>query len=252
MLRSAESVPTLAAAASGPGRPLAAPLERRRVRVPDAWPPASNQAMISSGVAGCCLSNARRFSTRWMLSAMFSHEPPTGVATGGIPWANSHRTNSGVLCPARLSSTNSIRKDGNSSGRVGLKPPARSSPPPPCRPRARAKSARGTAKAARISDNSRFSQGWSTALEQVVTPSIRTRPSVGGVERRQHLGRPVADILVWLAGGIALRPPGLPGMRHGLERTRLVAAPDRQAQRLAQTVGVLNRGFFGSASGSRP
>ncbi len=41
--------------------------------------------MISWGVAGCWPSNARRFSTRWMLSAMFSHDPPTGVYTGMIP-----------------------------------------------------------------------------------------------------------------------------------------------------------------------
>ena len=49
-----------------------------------------------------------------MLSAMFSHDPPTGVYSGMIPCANSQQTNSGVLCPARLSSTRSIRSGGNS------------------------------------------------------------------------------------------------------------------------------------------
>ncbi len=37
-----------------------------------------------------------------------------------IPWANSHRTNAGVLCPAKLSNTNSIRKGTGSAGNVGL------------------------------------------------------------------------------------------------------------------------------------
>ena len=41
---------------------------------------------------------------------MFSHDPPTGVYSGMIPCSNSQQTNAGVLCPARLSSTSSIRK----------------------------------------------------------------------------------------------------------------------------------------------
>src|SRR6516164_437672 len=55
-----------------------------------------------------------------MLSAMFSHDPPNGVYSGMTPWANSHSTNSGVLCPARLSSTKSIRKGGSRCASVGL------------------------------------------------------------------------------------------------------------------------------------
>lgn len=133
--------------------------------------------MISSGVAGCRPSGGRRFNTRRMLSAMFSHDPPTGVYTGMIPWANSHGTNSGVLCPARLSNTNSIRKGGNSAGGVGLT--AR----PAGHRRHAIRDARavrgGSGKPARISDDSRFSQGWGAALGQVVTPSMRTRPSAG-------------------------------------------------------------------------
>jgi len=39
---------------------------------------ASNQAMIWPVSAGCCPSSARRLRIRWRLSAMFSHDPPTG------------------------------------------------------------------------------------------------------------------------------------------------------------------------------
>ena len=51
-----------------------------------------------------------------MLSALFSQLPPRGVYNGKIPCANSHATNGGVLGPAKLSSTNSIRNAGNSAG----------------------------------------------------------------------------------------------------------------------------------------
>ena len=51
-----------------------------------------------------------------MLSAMFSHDPPTGVYSGMMPCSNSQQTNAGVLCPARLSSTSSIRSGGSSAG----------------------------------------------------------------------------------------------------------------------------------------
>ena len=46
---------------------------------------AANHPMISDTIVGCCPSNARRFKIRWMLSAMFSHEPPTGVYNGMMP-----------------------------------------------------------------------------------------------------------------------------------------------------------------------
>ncbi len=228
--RSAESVPTSAAASGGPP---ASPHSKGVGSAFQCRATASNQSMISCGFAGCCPSNARRFNTRWMLSAMFSQEPPTGVYTGMIPWANNHSTNSGVLWPARLSSTNSIRKDGNSSGRVGL------TASPACHRRHAARDARasavGTGQGGQDLRQLRASaNGWSTALEQVVTLSIRTRPSAGW-KQRQHLGGAVADILCgWRAGSPSGRQ-ALPGMRHGLERTCLVAAPDRQAQRLAQT-----------------
>ena len=44
----------------------------------------SNRAMMSPGSAGCSPSNARRLSTRWMLWAMFSHDPLTGVYRGKL------------------------------------------------------------------------------------------------------------------------------------------------------------------------
>jgi hypothetical protein len=53
--------------------------------------------MISWGVLGCWPAGARRFSTRWMLSTMFSQLPDSGVHRDMTPWANSHSTNAGVL-----------------------------------------------------------------------------------------------------------------------------------------------------------
>ena len=81
---------------------------------------AANQAMICSGVPGCWPAKARRFRMRWILSAMFSQLPDSGVYRGMMPWANSHSSSSGVLCPVRLSSTNNIRKGGSSAGRLGF------------------------------------------------------------------------------------------------------------------------------------
>jgi hypothetical protein len=76
--------------------------------------------MIWSVALGCWPSSARRLRIRWMLSALFSHEPPSGVYKGLMPCANRHRTNAGVLGPARLSSTSSTRKGGNCRARVGF------------------------------------------------------------------------------------------------------------------------------------
>lgn len=116
-----------------------------------------------------------------MLSAMFSQEPPTGVYSGMTPCANSQQTNAGVLCPARLSSTRSIRKGGGSAGRVGFaarpscqrSQAARFSPGPAAMP------AVGAGVASRTAASSRLSHPWRTALGQVVAPSTRTEPSAG-------------------------------------------------------------------------
>ena len=116
-----------------------------------------------------------------MLSAMFSHEPPTGVYSGMIPCANSQQTNSAVLCPARLSSTRSIRSGGNSSKSVGLmlRPSCHRSQPFLVSPGEVVGVAGGVGIAASTAANSRFSQPCSTVLGQEVTPSTRTRPSAG-------------------------------------------------------------------------
>ncbi len=80
---------------------------------------ASSHAMISPGVCGCCPARARRTRMRWIDSAIVSQEPPSGVYSGMIPCRNSHSTSSGVVCPARLSQMSSMRKGGNSTGKVG-------------------------------------------------------------------------------------------------------------------------------------
>lgn len=79
---------------------------------------------------------------------------------------------------------------------------------------------------------------------------LDSHPPVGGVGPRQHLGRAVAGVLVRLPGRLALGLPNRAGLRHRLERPRPVAAPHRQADRLARRAGVLGRLLSGSASGS--
>jgi hypothetical protein len=80
---------------------------------------ASSQAMISSGLVGCCPASARRFKIRCIDSVMFNQEPPKGVynlqrlpscAPRDCPRSRasvtvvSHRATMGD-CPARHSST---------------------------------------------------------------------------------------------------------------------------------------------------
>ena len=53
-----------------------------------------------------------------------------------------------------------------------------------------------------------------------------------------------------LSGRLSLGLPLLARVGHGLERAGLVAAPDGQAQRRPQRVGVLDQLFLAWASGS--
>jgi hypothetical protein len=115
---------------------------------------------------------------RCKLSAMFSQDPPTGVYKGMMPFSKSQQTSAAVLCPARLSSTNSIRSGGSSASSVGL------IASPSCHRSQAARqpaagSAGGAGRPARMAASSRLSQGCRTALGQVVTPCRRTRPSSG-------------------------------------------------------------------------
>ena len=115
-----------------------------------------------------------------MLSAMFSHDPPNGVYSGMTPWANSHNTNSGVLWPARLSSTKSIRKGGGRCASVGLTVS-------PCCQRshdsrnalASGATTAGAGSPPRMAVSSCLSQPCRTSLGQPVTPLSWTRPSEG-------------------------------------------------------------------------
>jgi hypothetical protein len=74
--------------------------------------------MISSVVLGCWPARARRFKMRWIASAIFNHEPLSGVYKGMMSCAINHSTIVGVLCPARLSQINNIRNGGTSSGKA--------------------------------------------------------------------------------------------------------------------------------------
>jgi hypothetical protein len=113
-----------------------------------------------------------------MDSAMFNQEPLSGVYRGMTPCSTSHRTSAGVLWPLRLSSTRSIRKGGNRSGRVNLMVS------PAChRSHAARRSASGWAggsgSAARIVVNSVSSQACKIELAALVTPFTRTSPEAG-------------------------------------------------------------------------
>lgn len=144
--------------------------------------------MISSGLSGCCPSNARRLRIRCTDSVMFSQDAPNGVYKTMIPLANIHKSNSGLLCPVRLSKTNSILRGGNSSGSVMR------TVSPSChlfhtRWFSLGLSSRGGGKFLRMASACCFSQGWSTALVQLLTPLIRTLP-VAGWNRLMSLAVP--------------------------------------------------------------
>ena len=138
-----------------------------------------------------------------MLSAMFSHDPPSGVYSGMIPCANSQQTNAGVLCPARLSSTSSIRSGGSSAGSVGL------IVRPSCH---RSHAARDRVGRRRAASGSAARIGGQLPLEPGVQDrvgagrhALEADPPVGRVEQRQHLGRAVAEVLVRLPGRLGPR-----------------------------------------------
>ena len=139
---------------------------------------ASNQLRICGTSVGCRPARARRFTIRWIPSAMFSQDPPSGVYKGMMPCVNDQHTNAAVLCPARLSSTRGICSGGDSAGSVGwmVRPPCRRSQAP----RAAASAPGGAAGSpSRTPASSRRSQGCRTELGQAVTPSRRTCPPAG-------------------------------------------------------------------------
>jgi uncharacterized membrane protein len=134
----------------------------------------SNHPMISSGVCGCCPASARRTMIRCSDSAIFSHEPLSGVYNGMTPCWNNHRTIDQLRCPAKLSQIRSKRSGGN--GSRGSCP----SQVTQCASSGRSISGVTTSgNAARIWVSSSFSQGWSTVLGALVTPFPRTSPVAG-------------------------------------------------------------------------
>ena len=71
-----------------------------------------------------------------------------------------------------------------------------------------------------------------------------------GMEQGQDLARATPDILVRPDCRVTLRPPTAARLRYSLERTSLVLAPDRQAERGTQRVGPFDQPLFTAASGS--
>ena len=68
--------------------------------------------------------------------------------------------------------------------------------------------------------------------------------AAGGMEQGQDLAGAAPDILVRPGRGAASRPPAAARLRHGLEGTGLVLAPDRQAEGGAERVGPLDQPLF--------
>ena len=102
-------------------------------------------------------------------AAMFNQLPPSGVDSGMILWAQSHRTSDGVQSPLRLSQTSSIRSGGSSCGRVirTLSPSCQRVHA--CR-FASGLSTGGSGRVARMALRSAFSHGWSTVFVLCRTP----------------------------------------------------------------------------------
>ncbi len=233
--RSAESAPTLALAFP-PRRPLAAPLERRRIGVPvprhclqpsddllrGRWAPPVQRPPLQHP-----LDALRHVQPRPAHGRVDRHDP-----VGQQPQDEFRRLVPGqVVQYQQHPQRRQLHRQRRLNRQSGL-------PAFPQRPR-------------RLRCGRSVGQGSQDLRQLLLQPGMRhpvgagghpfnAHPAVGGVEQRQHLGRPVAKVLVRLADRIALRPPTAPGVRNGLERPRLIAAPHRQAQRLAQPVSVLD------------
>src|SRR5919107_3481633 len=70
------------------------------------------------------------------------------------------------------------------------------------------------------------------------------------MEQGEDLAGAAPDILVRQGRGVASRPPAAARVWHGLERTGLVLAPDRQAEGGTERVGPLDQPLLAAASGS--
>src|SRR3569623_1777024 len=70
------------------------------------------------------------------------------------------------------------------------------------------------------------------------------------MEQGQDLAWATPDILVRPDGRVTLRPPTAARLRYSLERTSLVLAPDRQAERGTERIGPFDQPLFAAASGS--
>src|SRR5664279_3376011 len=70
------------------------------------------------------------------------------------------------------------------------------------------------------------------------------------LKQGQNLAGATSNILVRLRSGTTLSLPAAARIRHRLERTGLVFAPDREAERGAERVGALDEPLFSAASRS--
>src|SRR3954447_3129996 len=105
---------------------------------------------------------------------------------------------------------------------------------------------------ARITASLSLSQPCRTELVQLLTGWRCTCPVAGWNRVRilQDLACATPDILVRPDGRVTLRPPTAARLRYSLERTSLVRAPDRQAERGPERVGPFDQPLFAAASGS--
>src|ERR1051326_2999634 len=70
------------------------------------------------------------------------------------------------------------------------------------------------------------------------------------MKQRQHLGRPVAPVLVRQFARFATLLPTITSYRLGLERTGFILSPDSKSKLRPFHVGALDQLFFASASTS--
>ena len=235
-----------AAAAAGP--PACRPTRTASGPRSSAAATASNQAMISAGSLRVLAVQRPPLEDPLDALGHVQPRPAQRRVQRHDPVGEQPQTNSGVLCPARLSSTSSIRNGGSSAGSVGLIDQALL-PPLPRRPRRVGRRRAASGSAARMADSSRFSQGCSTAFGQVVAPSTRTRPSAGW-NRVSTLAVPSRTYSCGCrAGSPSGRQdgPGCGTVWNGpASSSHQTASPSASPS----AVGVLDQLFFGSASGS--
>src|SRR5712691_149788 len=93
-------------------------------------------------------------------------------------------------------------------------------------------------------------QPWVQDYVRGVGHALGTHLAGGWAEQGQQFGCATADVLMRLTKRLALKSPGLTGLRNGLVRARLILTPHRNTYAFSDVVGKFDEPLFTSVCGS--